>query len=113
VGEQIKDQAGAMMETAKDMADEAKSKVKDVMQAGAVKAEEAKSAAGETMHTVAEKIRHGGDVVSEKADQLGSYLQQHDFEAIGRDLTDVVRRYPVQSLLVGIGLGILLGRAAR
>lgn len=113
VGEQVKEQTGAMMEAAKGLAEDAKEKVQEAVEVGASKAQEAKDAAGAQMHNVADKIRQGSDVVSEKADQFGTYLQQHDFGAIGHDLTEVVRRYPVQSLLVGIGLGILLGRAAR
>jgi ElaB/YqjD/DUF883 family membrane-anchored ribosome-binding protein len=111
--DQFKEQAGTMIESAKGLAEEAKSKVQDVAQAGADKAHEAKEAAGEQMHAVADKIRQGGQVASEKADQFGNYLQDHDFGAIGRDLTDVVRKYPVQALLVGIGIGILVGRSAR
>jgi hypothetical protein len=113
MGDQIKAQAGAAMETAKDLADGAKSKVQDVMEAGTNKAEETKQAAGHQMHAVAGKIRQGSEMLSEKADQLGDYLEDHDLNAIGRDLTNVVRKYPLQSLLIGIGLGLLLGRAAR
>lgn len=113
LGEQIKEQAGSVLESAEGLAEDAKAKVQGAMEAGANKAEETKKAAGEQMHAVADKIRQGGEVVSEKADQLGNYLQEHDFSAIGRDLTDIVRRYPVQALLIGVGVGLLLGRAAR
>jgi hypothetical protein len=29
---------------------------------------------------------------------------------MGRDLTDLIRRYPVQSLLIGLGVGCWLAR---
>jgi ElaB/YqjD/DUF883 family membrane-anchored ribosome-binding protein len=90
-----------------------KSRVQGAAQAAATKAEETKQAAGEQMQNLAQRIREGGETVSEKTDQLGHYLQEHDFNAIGRDFTELVRRYPLQSVLIGIGLGILMGRSAR
>jgi uncharacterized protein YjbJ (UPF0337 family) len=47
------------------------------------------------------------------ADGLGSassYLQEKEFAEMATDLTALVRRYPVQSLLVGMGLGYILAR---
>lgn len=113
VGEQIKETASDMMETAKGVATDAKTKVQEAVQAGAAQAEGLKQSAGEQMHTVADKIRQGGEAVSDKADQFGTYLQEHDFSAIAREVPEMIRRYPVQTLLIGVGLGILLGRATR
>jgi hypothetical protein len=113
VAEGIKKTANEMGEAASNVAQEMKSKVQGAAQAAAHKAEETKQVAGEQMQAFAGKIREGGEVVSEKAEQFGQYLQEHDFSAIGRDVTEIVRKYPVQSLLIGIGLGILLGRSAR
>jgi uncharacterized protein YjbJ (UPF0337 family) len=39
-----------------------------------------------------------------------SYLQEKEFAEMGTDLTALIRRYPVQSLLVGVGLGYVLAR---
>jgi uncharacterized protein YjbJ (UPF0337 family) len=47
------------------------------------------------------------------ADGLGSassYLQEKEFAEMATDLTALIRRYPVQSLLVGVGLGYILAR---
>ena len=47
------------------------------------------------------------------ADGLGSassYLQEKEFAEMATDLTALIRRYPVQSLLVGVGLGYVLAR---
>ena len=47
------------------------------------------------------------------ADGLGSassYLQEKEFAEMATGLTALIRRYPVQSLLVGVGLGYILAR---
>ena len=43
-------------------------------------------------------------------ESASSYLQEQKFEEIATDLTALIRRYPVPSLLVGVGLGYLLAR---
>jgi hypothetical protein len=47
---------------------------------------------------VAENLRTGG-----------RYLQQHDLQDIGDDLTQLVRRNPFPALLVAFGVGCLMG----
>src|SRR5215470_3930944 len=41
------------------------------------------------------------------------YLQEKKFEHLGEDVKGLVRRYPLQSLLVGLGLGFLLARRSK
>jgi len=48
--------------------------------------------------------------VADSLESAGSYLQDKGFENMVEDLSGVVRRYPMQSLLVGVGLGYLLAR---
>ena len=43
-------------------------------------------------------------------ESASSYLQEKKFEEMATDLTALIRRYPVPSLLVGVGLGYLLAR---
>jgi uncharacterized protein YjbJ (UPF0337 family) len=43
-------------------------------------------------------------------ESANSYLQEKKFEEMATDLTALIREYPVQSLLVGMGLGYLLAR---
>ena len=50
-------------------------------------------------------------VVADELQAGGHYLEEHGLEAIGKDLTEVVRRHPIPSVLVGFGLGCLLGMA--
>jgi hypothetical protein len=46
-------------------------------------------------------------------ESASSYLQEKAYENIATDLTAVIRRYPVQSLLVGVGLGYVLARITK
>jgi uncharacterized protein YjbJ (UPF0337 family) len=43
-------------------------------------------------------------------ESASSYLQEQEFAAMATDLTALMRRYPVQSLLVGVGIGYVLAR---
>jgi hypothetical protein len=51
--------------------------------------------------------------VAEKLDAAGSYLQAKNLDHMMGDLSDVLRRYPIPSLLVGLGIGYLLARSTR
>jgi ElaB/YqjD/DUF883 family membrane-anchored ribosome-binding protein len=48
--------------------------------------------------TVADNLKAGGD-----------YLKEHGLSEMADDMTTLVKRYPVQSLLVGFGFGLLIG----
>lgn len=75
---------------------------------------------GEQMETLAGKVREKapaegtlGTAASSVADKLegaSAYLQEKGFDDMVEDLTALVRRYPIQSLLIGMGFGYLLGR---
>jgi hypothetical protein len=84
---------------------------------------EAATAVGETMGSLASVIRdnapHEGTIASAATTVAGglesasSYMQGKGYENIAIDLTAVIRRYPVQSLLVGVGLGYVLARLTK
>ena len=81
------------------------------------------SAVGEKIGSLAgvirEKAPHEGTVgtaataVAEKLDVAGSYLQEKNLDHMMSDLSEMIRRYPVPSLLVGLGIGYLLARSTR
>lgn len=50
------------------------------------------------------------DKVQEKVHDAKDYLQNRDYSEMAGDLKTLISRYPVQSLVIGIGLGYLLGR---
>ncbi len=41
-------------------------------------------------------------------ESASSYLQEKKFDHLGEDFRGLVRRYPLQSVLIGLGLGFLL-----
>jgi ElaB/YqjD/DUF883 family membrane-anchored ribosome-binding protein len=84
--------AGAAKDKAKDLASTAQEKVKDVAKATGDLAAEAKDKVEEWTATAADKT---GEAVQE----------------MGKELAAFVRRYPVQSLLIGAAVGYLLARA--
>ena len=74
------------------------------------------SSFGGTVREAAPKNGAVGSAASAVADKLqagGEYLEGHGMADMGKDLSDVVRRYPFQSILVGIGVGCLLGMVLR
>jgi uncharacterized protein YjbJ (UPF0337 family) len=101
-------------------AEMAKREAERLSSAAAAQASHATTAVGEKIGSLADVIRekapHEGAVgtaataVAEKLDVAGSYLQKRSLEHIGGDLTALIRRHPVPSLLIGLGIGYLLGR---
>ena len=52
-------------------------------------------------------------VVGEKIESAGSYLRDKRFADLAPGITSLVRIYPLESLLIAVGLGFLLGRRLR
>jgi hypothetical protein len=95
VVDKAKDIASSMAEKAQDVASAAKQKVSDVASAVGHKAERAASSVTDTF-------------------QSGThYVQEKGFSGMADDLTDLIRRNPIPSLLIGFGAGFLLARSMR
>ena len=98
-------------------------KAQELGATAASKASEAATAVGEQMGSLAGVIRDNAPregaiataatAVAGGLESASSYLQEKEYENIVTDLTALVRRYPVQSLLVGVGLGYLLARSTK
>lgn len=73
--------------------------------------------AGGAVAAVAAKAQEFGAIattrVREAVDSAKSYLQDRDYSEVAEDVTGLVRRYPVRSLLIGVGIGFLLARTMR
>jgi uncharacterized protein YjbJ (UPF0337 family) len=84
---------------------------------------EAATAVGEQMGALASAIRdqapHEGAIataataVAGGLESASSYLHEKDYKNLATDLTALVRRYPLQALLVGVGLGYVLARSMK
>jgi ElaB/YqjD/DUF883 family membrane-anchored ribosome-binding protein len=91
-------QSGGFMDTVKDNAESAMHSVGDF-------AGHARDRIGDYAGRVGDKVSHWAE---DAYDSAGHYAK--DF---GQEVTGLVRKYPVQSLLVGFGVGLLLGRVVR
>jgi hypothetical protein len=111
--------ASDLSNKAQDWAGNVAAKAQETASAAVGKADDGIAAVGHQMNALGDKVREAGphngtlgSATAAVADELqagGHYLEGHGLEAIGKDLTDVVRRHPVPSLLVGFGLGCLIG----
>jgi uncharacterized protein YjbJ (UPF0337 family) len=98
-------------------------KTQELGAAAAHKVGEAATAVGEQMGSLAGVIRdhapQGGAMataataVAGGLESASSYLQEKQYANLAADLTALVRRYPVQFLVAGVGLGYLLARSMK
>jgi uncharacterized protein YjbJ (UPF0337 family) len=98
-------------------------KVQELGAAAVSTASEAATAVGEQMGSLAGVIRDhaaqegamatAATAVAGGLESASTYLKEKDYENLATDLTALVRRYPVQALLVGVSLGYLLARGTK
>lgn len=108
---------------AKDKIMEASSQAKEkLLEKGAQLGEKADAtihSVGERVHQLADKVREKAPTdgkmsqrlsrVADSLDTSADYLAQHGLSDIQSDVTDLVRKYPVQALGAGLVLGFLVG----
>ena len=119
--------AGQTFQEAKGAAKEAASNIgqqaREYASGAGEKAGDALHSVGQGMSTLAGTIRQNvpesgmlgsaAGTVAEQLDSGGRYLREHDIGDITGDLGNVVRRYPIPSLLCVFGIGFLLGGVLR
>ncbi|WP_447979569.1 hypothetical protein [Candidatus Nitrospira bockiana] len=84
------------------------------------KADDAAAAVGERLEATAETLRERlpqegrmGEVagaVSDRVQRAGYYLQEEGLSGLIAEVEAMIRRYPVQALLIGLGVGYALSR---
>lgn len=119
VAKEVQDVATDVSKKAQDWAGNVANKAQETASAVVDKADSGIAAVGHEMSALGGTVRKAapqngmiGSAATVVADELqagGQYLEGHGLEAIGKDLTEVVRRHPIPSLLVGFGIGCLLG----
>ena len=118
--------AGELIDDARtkagDIAETARNKAGEASAVAADKVETAMNATGEQFANLASTVRERapegrmGDVATSAADAIergGQYLQQADLQSIRGDLERIIRERPIESLVVGLGVGYLLARSMR
>jgi hypothetical protein len=72
-----------------------------------------------TLHGQANKAPGGPKVINfthtlaDGMESTATYLRDHDLSKMGKDLMDVCRKHPTQSVVAALALGFLIGRSAR
>lgn len=118
-----KEAASNLGQQAREMTSTAAEKAKEFGHQAGAKADDALHSVGQGMSSLAGSIRQnapqGGmlgsaaGTVAEQLESGGRYLSEHDLGQIGKDVSDVIRRYPIPSLVCVFGIGFLLGGALR
>jgi len=119
-GQEIKNAAYDISQSAANAYEGAKTRAQELSTAAAEKVGGATKAVGEKMSSLAGTLRgsapqegtigSAAQTVANQLDNAGSYLQDNTFENMARDVTGLIRRYPIQSLLIGVGIGYLFSR---
>jgi hypothetical protein len=123
VGQKAQEVASAAGQKAQDLAHAAGQKVQDAAHAAERKAEDATSSLGGSLKTAADRVRQhtpqegmlgrASEAVASTLERGGSYLQEKNLGGMADDLTDMIKRYPIGAVMIGVGLGFLLGRTLR
>jgi len=120
ISQDIKETAANISQKTEDVYNDVKARAQEYGEAATEKMSGASAAMGEKMSSMAKSLRgttseqgmigSAANSVADGLDVAGSYLQENTFENMGRDLTTLIRRYPVQSFFVGLGIGYLFYR---
>jgi hypothetical protein len=69
----------------------------------------------ETAGTAAAKAQEmagaAATAVTDTVARAGTYVQEKGVQALPGDFVELIRRYPVPALLIGLGIGFVLGRS--
>ncbi|MCW5798670.1 MAG: hypothetical protein LZF60_80109 [Nitrospira sp.] len=109
------------MKEMEDQAKQAGSSIKDAIHDTASSVEHMAKRAGDAVESAAERVREhlsqdstageAADAVARKVKETSVYLQEQGIGGVVEDLEILIRRYPLQALLLGLGCGYLLSRA--
>lgn len=115
----LQDVAADVSHKAQDWAANVADKAQEAATAALDKTDDGIQAVGHQMNRFGGTVRDAApkdgvvrSATTTMADNLqagGRYLEGHGLQDMGKDLTGLVRHYPVSSVLVGLGLGCLLG----
>lgn len=116
----VQDKAGAAADTAKEKASAVADQATTKVDAGMDKAAGGLESVAQTIRDKGQSV--GGDgsgvqtavaTTAEKLDTAAQYLREKDTEQLMTELEALVRRKPVESVLVAAGVGFLLSKALR
>ena len=119
----VSEKAQQVASDVKDKAQQVADKAQDIGQQAVDRADDATTTVGGKMTDVAQTIRekapmsgpvaNAADTAANTLERAGTYLQEQDLADMRSDLEGIIRRHPIESLLVGLGVGYLLARSTR
>lgn len=119
----VADKAQQVADKVQDVGAQVVDKTQDLGAQAVNRADAATTTVGGKMTDVAQTIRdnaptsgpiaNAAGTAADTLERAGSYLKQQDLSEMRADVEGIIRRYPVQSLLVGMGVGYLLARSMR
>ncbi len=119
--DRAKDTISSMGDRAKDAASAVQERAEHAASYVGQKAEDATSAVGGSLKSLSQTIREtspssgmmgsASSAVADSLERTGRYLEEEGLSGMADDITDLIRRNPIPSLLVGVGIGFLLARA--
>jgi ElaB/YqjD/DUF883 family membrane-anchored ribosome-binding protein len=102
--DKAKQSGGGVMDSIRDEVKDVAHSVADFAHGAKDRLKEYAGEAGDTAKHAADKVQHwAGDAYDATAHAAGDF---------GKEVTALVRKYPVPALLVGFGIGMLLGRVS-
>ena len=114
-----KDRAAGFASKVKDKASQVTSAVSDTVGRQRDNVAGGLDRVASTIHEKAGSLP-GGQKAADAANSLAdgmestaSYLRDHDLKDMGKSLTGVCRKYPVESVVAALAIGVLVGRALR
>jgi hypothetical protein len=115
----VKDRISDMASKVKDKAGQVVDIVSETLGHQRENAAEGLDRAASSIHDRAESVPGGPKVVkmthsiADGMESTASYLRDHDFKKMGKEIMDVCRRYPTPSLVAALAVGFLIGRSRR
>lgn len=104
----------------RDMAQQATDKAREMGTAVRDRADSGVASVGSGIRSAADSIKshmpqsgmlgQAASSVTDTLENTGRYLEEHGVSGVAEDMTTLIRRHPVPSVLIGIGLGVLLGQ---
>src|SRR5262249_21992122 len=117
MGKNIQESATALRGKAQEGVSNLTDKAQDLATAATEKARAAVDAvsekAGDIASTIGQQAQQAANKVNDTWEAGRHYVEERGLQGMASDVTDVIRRYPLPALLLGVCCGFFLGRAMR
>jgi ElaB/YqjD/DUF883 family membrane-anchored ribosome-binding protein len=123
LADKTKDAAAHLADKAKDATGDVTRQAQEFAKTAGRKADDATAAVGSNIRSAGEAVRSKGphegvlggatSATASALESTGRYLEQEKLSGMAEEMTQFIRRNPIPTLLVAVGVGFLIGRALR